>query len=54
MTQFSLAKRAGRIRSVAIIGAGPSGVAVAKALVEEKAFDRIDVYDQRPVAGGLW
>ncbi|KAH4016775.1 hypothetical protein HBH70_233290 [Parastagonospora nodorum] len=40
--------------SIAIVGAGPSGVAAAKYLLAEKAFDRIVLYEQRPRSGGIW
>lgn len=42
------------IRSVAIIGLGPSGAGAAKAFVSEGAFDRIQVYEKRSDFGGLW
>ncbi|KKA26367.1 hypothetical protein TD95_001419 [Thielaviopsis punctulata] len=42
------------VNSVAVIGAGPCGLAAAKYLLAEKAFSRIQVFDQRPIAGGLW
>lgn len=43
-----------RARSVAIVGAGPSGVAAAKYLLAEKAFDKIVLYEQRSRSGGIW
>ncbi|KAG8623436.1 hypothetical protein KVT40_008412 [Elsinoe batatas] len=42
------------ISSVAIIGAGPSGLASAKYLLAENAFQRIDIFEQRAKIGGLW
>ncbi|KAF2648884.1 FAD/NAD(P)-binding domain-containing protein [Lophiostoma macrostomum CBS 122681] len=43
-----------RARTVAIIGAGPSGVTAAKYLRAEKAFDKIVVFEQRSRCGGIW
>ncbi|KAK2025932.1 dimethylaniline monooxygenase [Colletotrichum zoysiae] len=43
-----------RYSSVAVIGAGPSGISAVKALSEEKAFDRIQVFDRRHRSGGTW
>jgi cation diffusion facilitator CzcD-associated flavoprotein CzcO len=43
-----------RARSVAVIGAGPSGAIATDALVKEQAFDRIRVFERRPVPGGAW
>ncbi|KAH7396091.1 putative dimethylaniline monooxygenase [Pyrenochaeta sp. MPI-SDFR-AT-0127] len=43
-----------RIRSVAVIGAGPSGLSAVKALEEEKVFDTIKVFERRDRAGGTW
>ncbi|KAE9364615.1 flavin dependent monooxygenase-like protein [Stipitochalara longipes BDJ] len=42
------------VKRVAIIGAGPSGLAVAKYLLAENAFDKIDVYEQQAEVGGVW
>lgn len=36
-----------QVKRVAIIGAGPSGLAVAKYLLAENAFDKIDIYEQQ-------
>lgn len=35
------------VKRVAIIGAGPSGLAVAKYLLAERSFDKIDIYEQQ-------
>lgn len=43
-----------RIKSIAIVGGGSSGVAAAKYLLAEKAFDRIVLFEQRSRAGGIW
>ncbi|KAI4114687.1 MAG: hypothetical protein LQ345_004572 [Seirophora villosa] len=42
------------IRTVAIIGAGPSGLAAAKYLLEEDFFSNIVIYEQRRNVGGVW
>ncbi|KAG0155661.1 hypothetical protein PDIDSM_2834 [Penicillium digitatum] len=42
------------IRRVAVIGAGPSGLAAVKYLLAEKFFDQIDVFEQRSSVGGVW
>ncbi|KAL8974265.1 MAG: hypothetical protein Q9197_001492 [Variospora fuerteventurae] len=42
------------IRTVAIIGAGPSGLATAKYLLEERVFTNIVIYEQRQNVGGIW
>ncbi|KAL9099393.1 MAG: hypothetical protein Q9163_005104 [Psora crenata] len=42
------------ISRVAIIGAGPAGVAAAKYLLAENCFDAIDLYEQRDCFGGVW
>ncbi|OAA66186.1 Flavin monooxygenase-like protein [Cordyceps fumosorosea ARSEF 2679] len=44
----------GRIKSVAIIGAGPSGAIAAAALKAENYFERIRVFERRETAGGTW
>lgn len=43
-----------RAKSIAIIGAGPSGVIAAKYLRAEKAFDKIVLFEQRSTPGGIW
>ncbi|KAK5999894.1 hypothetical protein QM012_004982 [Aureobasidium pullulans] len=42
------------VKNVCIVGAGPSGLACAKYLLGEKAFERIDIYEQRSRVGGIW
>ncbi|EPS34525.1 hypothetical protein PDE_09489 [Penicillium oxalicum 114-2] len=42
------------IRRVAIIGAGPSGLAALKYLLAEQCFERIDLVEQRSAVGGAW
>ncbi|KAF4547306.1 Flavin-binding monooxygenase-like protein 5 [Elsinoe fawcettii] len=42
------------VSSVAIIGAGPSGIATAKYLLAENAFQNIDIFEKRAKIGGLW
>ncbi|KAF2731870.1 FAD/NAD(P)-binding domain-containing protein [Polyplosphaeria fusca] len=43
-----------RARTVAIIGAGPSGLVAAKYLRAEKAFDEVVIFEQRASSGGIW
>ncbi|KAF2629261.1 FAD/NAD(P)-binding domain-containing protein [Macroventuria anomochaeta] len=43
-----------RARSIAVIGAGPSGLVAAKYLRAEKAFSNIVLFEQRPRDGGIW
>lgn len=42
------------IKSVAVIGAGPSGVISLDALVQEGVFENIRVFERRSEAGGCW
>ncbi|CAN8095502.1 unnamed protein product [Discula destructiva] len=41
------------VRRVAVIGAGPCGLAAAKYLVAQEAFEVV-VYEQNPEVGGVW
>ncbi|OXV10903.1 hypothetical protein Egran_01336 [Elaphomyces granulatus] len=43
-----------RVRNIAVIGAGPSGLAAAKYLLAEDAFERIEIFEQRSKVGGVW
>ncbi|KAK5058596.1 hypothetical protein LTR84_010859 [Exophiala bonariae] len=43
-----------QISRVAIIGAGPVGIAFSKFLIAEKCFSEIDIYEQRDNVGGIW
>ncbi|KAI1084117.1 FAD/NAD(P)-binding domain-containing protein [Whalleya microplaca] len=42
------------VKNVAIIGAGPSGLAAAKYLLAEGAISRIDIFEQQAEVGGVW
>ncbi|KAJ9292421.1 hypothetical protein DTO271G3_8795 [Paecilomyces variotii] len=44
----------GKVKSVAVIGAGPGGAIAVDALAQEKAFDVIRVFERREKAGGCW
>ncbi|CEN60269.1 hypothetical protein ASPCAL02710 [Aspergillus calidoustus] len=43
-----------QIRRIAVIGAGPAGLAAVKYLLAEKCFERIDVYERRSHMSGVW
>lgn len=43
-----------RYRSVAVIGAGPSGISAVKALKEENIFQSIRLFERRDKVGGIW
>ncbi|OIW29980.1 FAD/NAD(P)-binding domain-containing protein [Coniochaeta ligniaria NRRL 30616] len=42
------------VKTIAVIGAGPCGLSAAKYLLAQKAFDKVDVYEQQPEVGGVW
>ncbi|KAK7530132.1 hypothetical protein IWX49DRAFT_359940 [Phyllosticta citricarpa] len=42
------------VQNIAVIGAGPSGLAALKYLSAENKFKRIIAFEQRSAAGGLW
>ncbi|CEP21518.1 unnamed protein product [Cyberlindnera jadinii] len=42
------------ISSIAVIGGGPCGAGLTKALLAEKKFTKVDVFERRPHFGGLW
>ncbi|KAK2054495.1 thiol-specific monooxygenase [Colletotrichum caudatum] len=39
---------------IAVIGAGPCGLAAAKYLLAEKKFSKVQVFEQRDTVGGVW
>ncbi|KAL2834925.1 hypothetical protein BDW59DRAFT_136823 [Aspergillus cavernicola] len=43
-----------RYPTVAVIGTGPAGISALKALYDEKAFERIRVFERRDSPGGTW
>ncbi|KAF1836056.1 FAD/NAD(P)-binding domain-containing protein [Decorospora gaudefroyi] len=43
-----------KARTIAIVGAGPSGAIAAKYLLAEHAFDKIVLFEQRSQPGGIW
>lgn len=42
------------VKKIAVIGAGPCGLAAAKYLRAQNAFDSIVVFEQQDEAGGVW
>ncbi|KAF7593409.1 hypothetical protein BBP40_011511 [Aspergillus hancockii] len=43
-----------QIKSVAVIGTGPAGAIAVDALVQEKSFDVVRVFERQEKAGGCW
>lgn len=43
-----------QVQDIAVIGCGPCGSGLTKALVGENSFRRIKVYERRSKSGGLW
>lgn len=43
-----------KIRTIAIIGAGPCGLAAAKYLIAQEAFEDIVLFEQQHEVGGVW
>ncbi|OTB06124.1 hypothetical protein M426DRAFT_319197 [Hypoxylon sp. CI-4A] len=44
-----------KVKKIAVVGAGPSGLAVAKYLLaQDSAFSQIDVFEQASEVGGVW
>lgn len=41
-------------RRVAVIGAGPSGIAAARALQQEACFESIQMFERKAAVGGMW
>ncbi|KAI9047313.1 hypothetical protein LZ554_008760 [Drepanopeziza brunnea f. sp. 'monogermtubi'] len=52
----SISQTAGifNIKRIAVVGAGPCGLAAAKYLLAEKAFSTIDIFEQQAEIGGVW
>ena len=42
------------VKSVAVIGLGPSGAITIDALAQEQTFDVIRVFERREAPGGCW
>ncbi|KAL2268680.1 hypothetical protein VTJ83DRAFT_3526 [Remersonia thermophila] len=42
------------VHRIAIVGAGPCGLAAARYLLEQNAFETIDVFEQEAEVGGVW
>ncbi len=42
------------IKTIAIIGAGPCGLAAAKYLLAQGVFEKIEVFEQQSEVGGVW
>ncbi|KAI1092473.1 FAD/NAD(P)-binding domain-containing protein [Rostrohypoxylon terebratum] len=42
------------VRRIAVVGAGPSGLAVARYLLAQGAFPKVDVFEQQAEVGGVW
>ncbi|KAL8802874.1 MAG: hypothetical protein Q9200_006435 [Gallowayella weberi] len=42
------------VRKVAVVGAGPAGIATVKHLLAEGHFEVIDVFEQQANTGGVW
>ncbi|KAM7219987.1 hypothetical protein V8F06_004673 [Rhypophila decipiens] len=42
------------IRNIAIIGAGPCGLAAAKYLIAQGAFENVAIFEQQDEVGGVW
>ncbi|AEO63424.1 e8195c07-8faf-40d4-9283-39ae7a25ad2a [Thermothielavioides terrestris] len=42
------------VRDIAVIGAGPCGLAAAKFLVAQGAFRKIDIFERQSEVGGVW
>ncbi|KAL2136371.1 hypothetical protein VTI74DRAFT_4015 [Chaetomium olivicolor] len=42
------------VKNIAIIGAGPCGLAAAKYLLAQGAFERVDIFEQQAEVGGVW
>ncbi|CCH45689.1 Thiol-specific monooxygenase [Wickerhamomyces ciferrii] len=43
-----------KIKDIAVIGGGPCGAGLTKALLAENSFSKVKVYERRHKLGGLW
>ncbi|KAJ5388705.1 hypothetical protein N7509_011246 [Penicillium cosmopolitanum] len=43
-----------RYQNIAVIGGGPSGISATKALVEERIFQTVRLFERRDRVGGIW
>ncbi len=43
-----------KVKSVAVIGAGPAGAISLDALLKENSFDKVKVFERNPKIGGVW
>ncbi|KAG6175147.1 hypothetical protein E4U51_005980 [Claviceps purpurea] len=50
----SLSPKSFHVRRIAVIGAGPCGLAAAKYLKAQGAFDKIVIFEQQAEVGGVW
>jgi len=41
-------------KSIAVIGAGPAGAITVDALMQEKTFDSVRVFERQDQSGGCW
>lgn len=42
------------VEDIAVIGAGPCGLAAAKYLLAQNAFRKVDIFEQQAEVGGVW
>ena len=42
------------VKTVAIVGGGASGLLALKVLLEEGAFDKVELFERRGDIGGVW
>ncbi|KAK0720066.1 hypothetical protein B0H67DRAFT_483504 [Lasiosphaeris hirsuta] len=42
------------VKRIAIVGAGPTGLAAARYLVAQEAFETIDIFEEQFEVGGVW
>ncbi|KAK0636345.1 hypothetical protein B0T17DRAFT_78542 [Bombardia bombarda] len=54
MSMGSQAPKQFDVKKIVIIGAGPSGLAAAKYLLAQKAFESVVIFEQQYEVGGVW